>query len=319
MHFHRPYYLLLLTVIFITFSGITGCDKGEAEEEETPPPPFPELPEDNTGSRIRSVTYVYDRTAVDLTYPPKIDSSIILFSYTPTGKIDRIRLTHNSNFFVYDFYFERDAPTDKLIAIHCKDWVPSPYMETGQTDLALEYNTAGKVALMKSRIKNDPLNETDSFIIKYSANRIDTVIDRTFAVGTNADKYAFTYNVSGDITQIDDIRTSGVFFVYEEILKYTLSGSPAAFVLGDEAIFWNFFAKHVDVSSNTNFMIPPILFHSSKQPSKLVMQVSGFYTGTYNYQTEFYSSGRPKKMTADVITGTGAFYAREAYYYTYTQ
>jgi len=51
----------------------------------------------------------------------------------------------------------------------------------------------------------------------------------------------------------------------------------------------------------------------------MVLQVSGSYTGTYNYQTEYYTTGRPKKMTANVITQTGAFYAREAYYYSYAQ
>jgi hypothetical protein len=111
---------------------------------------------------------------------------------------------------------------------------------------------------MKAVVQNPPLIEVDSFIIKSSGNRIDTVIDRTLAVGTDADKYAFTYNGSGDITQMDHIRTSGIFFVYEDIYKYTLSGSPAALALGNEAIFWYFFAHLVNVSYNTDFSCCPL-------------------------------------------------------------
>ncbi len=319
MPFRRPYYFLLFPIILAATFTIAGCNRENSDDEYTDPYPFPVLPEDNTGTRARSITYVYDRTAVDLSFPPKIDSSVILFSYNAAGKIDRIRLPHNG-FYVYDFSFERS--NNKLTAIHCRHWVVSPTSnpEVYQADLELQYDASGKVSLMKATAQDDPHHEIDSFIVKSTNNRIDTVIDRTFAVGTNnANKYAFTYNASGDITQMDHIVTSGIFYSYQEIYKYTLSGATAALALGDEAIFWNFFAHHVDVSSNTDFMVPAILFHSAKQPSKLVLQESGFYTGTYNYQTEYYGTGRPKKMTANVITETGAFYAREAYYYSYAQ
>ena len=312
-----PCYLFLFAIVLATTFVNTGCSKSNDDGDAyIDPNPFPELPEDNTGSRTRSITYVYDRRAVDTTYPPKIDSSVILFSYDSVGKIKRIRLTHG-DFFVYDFDFERNS--NRLTAIHCTYWSIKPEPKLYQADLELQYNTSGSPFLMKAVVQSPSLTEVDSFIIKSSGNRIDTVIDRALAVGTDADKYAFTYNGSGDITQMDHIRTSGNFFVYEDIYKYTLSGSPAALALGNEAIFWYFFAQLVNVSSNTDFMLPAILFHSTKQPSKFVLQVSGFYTGTYNYQTEYYTTGRPKKMTANVITQAGAFYAREAYYYTYAQ
>lgn len=315
----RHSYLPLVAIVLTTILTITGCYKEDNIEEETQPPAFPQFPEDNTGSRTRSLTYVYDRTAVDSSYPPKIDSSLILFAYTATGKIDRIRLSHNNDFLVYDFTFARDSISGRLNAIHCNIWKPSPYIETGEAHLFLKYNAAGTVSLLKVTANPGPANEADSFIIKSTANRIDTVIDGSFTTNGNAEKYAYTYNGTGDIIQMDHIHTTGVFWVYEDVYKYTLSGNQAALVMGNEAIYWDYFANYVDVSSNTDFIKPPILFHSSKQPSKLVFQKSGFYTGTYNYQTEYYSTGRPKRMTANVITETGAFYAREAYYYTYTQ
>ena len=86
--------------------------------------------------------------------------------------------------------------------------------------------------------------------------------------------------------------------------------TPASKFVGDVSF-------DADVSSNTEFLVPAILFQSTKQASKLLLQVSGFYLGTYNYQTEYYGTGLPKKMTANVITETGAFWAREAYYYSY--
>jgi hypothetical protein len=318
MLFRRPFYFILIAVMFATSFILSGCDK-PGEEEETCPysRPFAVLPEDNNGSRVRSITYVYDRTAVDATYPPKIDSSVILFSYDLAGRIDSMRLVQNDSFLIYDFSFERQ--NNKLTAIRCKGWTRGCQPDMFNAHLELQYDGAGKVSLMKATYLNDPNTDIDSFIIKSTGNRIDTVIDRTFAFGTNTDKYALTYNGSGDITQMDDIRTSGIFWVHENIFKYTLSGNAAPLVWGDEGIFWHFFARHLDISSNTDFMIPAILFHSAKQPSKLELQVSGIYTGTYNYQTEYYNSGTPKKMTASVITQTGAFYAREAYYYTYAQ
>ena len=317
MFFHRPSSLLLYAILLATTFTNAGCSKTNNEDDVyIDPNPFPELPEINTGSRTRSITYVYDRTAIDTTYPPKIDSSVILFNYDSLGKINRLRLTHDS-FFVYDFSFERNS--NRLTAIHCTYWHINPDPELYKADLEFVYNGSGNPSLLKMIAHGISLTEVDSFIIKSSGNRIDTVIDRTLAIGTDADKFAFTYNVSGDITQIDHIRTSGTFFVYEDIYKYTLSGSPAALAIGNEAIFWFYFAQHLAVSSNTDFMVPPILFHSIKQPSKLVLQVSGFYTGTSNYLTEYYTSGMPKKMTANVLTQSGAFYAREAYYYSYTQ
>lgn len=320
MLFRRPYYLLLFPIILAATFSIAGCNKANSNDEYTDPYPFPVLPEDNNGTRARSITYVYDRTAGDPSFPPKIDSSVILFSYNAAGKIDRIRLPHNG-FYVYDFIFERS--NNKLTAIRCRHWVVSTNSapEVYHADLELQYDASGKVSLMKATAQDDPLHEVDSFIIKSTNNRIDTVIDLTFAYfnGSNKNKYAFTYNASGDITQMDHIVTSGIFYSYWHIYKYTLSGVTAPLILGDEAIFWNFFAHHVDVSSNTDFMVPAILFHSAKQPSNLVLQESGLYTGTYNYQTEYYGTGRPKKMTANVITGTGDFYAREAYYYSYAQ
>lgn len=314
MLFRSPCYHLLFAIVLATTFVNTGCSRSNDDVVDIDP--FPELPEDNTGSRTRSITYVYDRTAVDTSYPPKIDSSVILFSYDSTGKIDRLRVTHN-DFFIYDFSFERT--NNRLTAIHHtnKNVVSLPHLY--KADLILEYNSSGNVSLMKAVLQSPSVTEVDSFIIKSTGNRIDTVIDRSLAVGTDADKYAFTYNGSGDITQMDHIRTSGNFFVYEDINKYTLSGSPAALTFGNEAILWYFFAQLVTVSNNTNFMLPPILFHSPKQPSKMVLQVSGSYTGTYNYQTEYYTTGKPKKMSTNVITQAGAFYAREAYYYSYAQ
>ncbi|MBL0269109.1 MAG: hypothetical protein IPP99_10725 [Chitinophagaceae bacterium] len=87
--------------------------------------------------------------------------------------------------------------------------------------------------------------------------------------------------------------------------KYTLTGSPAAIALGNEAIFWDYVAKHADVSSNTEFLVPAILFQSTKQASKLLLQVSGFYVGTYNYQTEYYGTGLPKKNDGECDYGDG--------------
>ena len=317
MIFRRPCDLLLFAIVLATTFINTGCSKGnDGDDVYIDPIPFPEIPEDNTGSRTRSITYVYDRTAVDTTHPPKIDSSVFLFSYDSVGKIRRIRLSHN-DFFVYDFDFERNS--NRLTTIHCTYWYIEPKPKPYKADLELVYNGAGNPSLMKVIAQGLSLTEVDSFIIKSTGNRIDTVIDRALAVGTDAEKYAFTYNGSGDITQMDHIQTTGIFFVYEDIYKYTYSGNPAAAALGNEAIFWNFFAHRLNVSSNTDFMVPPILFHSTKQPSRLVLQVSGFYTGTSNYQTEYYTTGRPKKMTANVITQNGAFYAREAYSYSYAQ
>jgi len=312
MLFRHLAYFVLFAIVLSTTLTITACNKGN--DDDSDPPSFPELTEDNTGSRARSITYVYDRTAVDFTNPPKRDSSIILFAYDMTGKISRIRLTQ-TDLAVYDFTFERNG--NKLTAIHCKSWL-MPYQMVSDADLDLEYNAFGKPSLMKVSYKNPPTTDVDSFIIKSTNNRIDTLIDLTFAIGSNVDKYAFMYNGSGDITQMDYIRISGNFFVYQNIFKYTLSANPAALVLGDEAIFWNFFAHRIAGSATTNFLIPAILFHSTKQPSKLVLQAFD-YVGTYNYQTEYYGTGRPKKMTANVITQAGAFYAREAYYYSYAQ
>jgi hypothetical protein len=322
MLFCRPLFFLVIAVVLTNSFILAGCDKDDDEEDcvYVDPFPFPDIPENNNGSRIRSVTYVYDRTAVDQTYPPKIDSIVIQFAFDAFGRIERIRLSHNDSFYVYDFLFERN--NNRLDAIHCRFWSPVPCAEINKGDLELEYNASGKVSLMKASFQNNPYTEVDSFIIKYnsSGSRIDTVIDRSLAVGNNqVEKYAFTYNGAGDIIQMDNIWTSGVFWVVEEIYKYTLSATPAAVALGNEAIFWKFFAYHVGVSSVTGHMIPDIFFHSTKQPSKLELFQTGIVDGTSNYQTEYFSTGLPKKMTANVITAQGAFYAREAYYYTYTQ
>lgn len=321
MIFRRPSYFLLFPILLATSLIITGCSKGNHTNVDpvyTDPLPFPELTENNTGFRCRSITYVYDRRAVDASYPPKIDSSVIRFAYDSiTNLITRIRFTHN-DFIVYDYSFERE-PSQKLKAIHCKSWIIKPVVEIDQNDLALEYNASGYPSLLKATVQNDPLHEVDSFIIKSTSWRIDTVIDRTFAVGTNADKYAFTYTGAYDIIRMDKIHTFGAMWSVEQIYWYTLSGAPPPIILGNEGIIWNFFAHHTVSSPNTAFVIPAILFHSTSQPSKLVLQESGFYTGTYNYQTEYYGTGMPKKMTANVITQTGAFYAREAYYYSYAQ
>jgi hypothetical protein len=118
---------------------------------------------------------------------------------------------------------------------------------------------------------------------------------------------------------MEQIQIQGIYFIIEDVFKYTLSGNPAPLVWGDEGIFWYFFAKYCDISSLTDFMIPPVLFHSTKQPSKLDAQILGSTLCKSEYQMEYYNSGRLKKMTANVITSTGAFYAREAYYYTYSQ
>jgi hypothetical protein len=312
--FFRKAYLLLFAMVLATTFISTGCSR--TNDNNVNIDPFPELPEDNTGSRTRSITYVYDRRAVDTTDPPKIDSSVILFSYDPAGKIDRLRVTQNDHF-VYDYSFERSG--NRLTAIHHINKIITYQADLYKADLELQYNSSGNVSLMRAVLQSPSANGVDSFIIKSTGNRIDTVIDRSLAVGTDADKYAFTYSSSGDITQMDHIRTSGNFFIYEEIYKYTLASGPAALILGNEAILWYFFAQYVTVSGNTNFMLPPILFHSFRQPSKMVLQVSGAYTGTYNYQTEYYATGKPKKMTTNVITQSGAFYAREAYYYSYAQ
>jgi hypothetical protein len=313
MLLRRPCYFLLFAIFLTTALSITGCDKGDDSYKD--PLPFPELPEDNNGSRTRSVTYVHDRRATNPGHPPQIDSCVFLFSYDAAGKVDRIRWTPNS-LIVYDFSFERVG--NKLTAIHCKYWFPYPNPQISQVDLVLEYNASGNVSLMRIPVPDRP-SDTDSFIIKSTGARIDTVNDRTFSIGTNTDKYAFTYNASGDITQMDHIATLGSFYTILESYKYTLSASPAALILGNEAIYWSFFAQRIDLSNLSPFMIPTIFFHSAKQPSKLVLQSAGFPTGTYNYQTEYYNTGRPKKMTTDVITQAGAFYAREAYYYTYAQ
>lgn len=314
-----PFCLLLILMLGTSFSN-SGCSRENDTEEDTvyvDPLPFPPLAEDNTGSRTRAITYVYDRRAVDATYPPKIDSGVLLFAYNTAGKIDRIRLTQ-PGFYVYDFSFERNSG-NKLLAIHCSEWAIQPNPKITKSDLLFEFNAAGNVSLLKASYPGDPLHDVDSFILKLTGTRIDTVIDRTFSTATNTEKYAFTYNGAGDITRMDKILTTGIFTVFEQIYQYTISASPAAFTAGEEAIYWYFFARHVNVSGVTDYPIPAILFHSAKQPAKLVLQVSGFYTGTYNYQTDYYSTGRPKKMTANVITETGAFYAREAYYYSYAQ
>jgi hypothetical protein len=315
MILRRPYYLVLTAVSLATAVLFSACDKPSEEDACENPHPFTGVPEDNSGSRLRSVTYVYDRRAVDASYPPKIDSSLFQFSYDAAGKIDSIRVIQNDSFFIYDFSFERN--NNRLTAIHCEGWTNACQPSYFKTTLHLQYDGLGKVTLMKASYQNDPTNDVDSFIIKSSNNRIDTVIDRTFAVGTNTDKYAFTYNGAGNIVQMDDIRTSGIFYVVEHTFKYTLSGTTAPLIWGDEAIFWHFFANHVQLSAVTDYMIPPILFHSNLHPSKLVVQ--GFYSGTSDYVTEYYGSGRPKKMTANVISPAGALVAREAYYYTYAQ
>ena len=313
MLFRRPFYIFLFTIILVTALINTGCSK--SNDDDIDPLPFPELPEDNTGSRTRSITYVYDRTAVDGSHPPKIDSSIIQFAYDSTGKINRIRVTHNENF-IYDFSFERN--NNRLTTIRHTSLGVVSQPQLYKADLELNYNASGNVSLMRAVLQSPSQSEVDSFIIKSTGNRIDTVIDGSLSFN-DPKKYAFKYNGSGDIIEMDHIQVSGNFFVYEEIYKYTLSGSSSAFVLGNEAILWYFFAQHVTISNNTNFMLPPILFHSLKQPSNMVLQVSGSYTGTYNYQTEYYATGKPKKMTANVTTQAGAFYAREAYYYSYAQ
>ena len=316
MHFSKSGCSILYCFLIITSLAFTGCEPDTGPVPYTDPFPFPEIVEDNTGTKPRSVTYVYDRRAVDLTYPPKMDSSIIRFAYDSLGKIKRIRLNHN-DFFMHDFLFERN--NNQLTAIHCRSWAVSTDSVTdiSQLDLEIKYNGAGNPILMRTSMLNDPLNDVDSFFIKTTGNRIDSVINPIYYFSTDAEKEAYTYNPSGDITQIDHIRTQGVFWSLVQSYKYTLTGSPSAIALGNEAIFWDYVAKHADVSSNTEFLVPAILFQSTKQASKLLLQVSGFYVGTYNYQTEYYGTGLPKKMTANVITETGAFWAREAYYYSY--
>lgn len=320
MIIHRSLYFLLFVIILTVTVTDSSCTKNNDGNNECPyptHPPFAALPENNAGTRVRSVTYVYDRTAVDVSYPPKIDSSTILFSYDINGKIDSLRLIQNDSFFIYDFAFERVG--NRLTAIHAHGWPRGCGPQQLIIDLELQYDGSGKVSLLKTTYPGDPTSKPDTFITKSTNNRIDTLIDRTFATGTDTKKYAFKYDGSGNISQMAQIQTSGIFFVIEKIFKYTLSGSPAPLVLGDEGIFWYFFAGHCDISSNTDFMIPPIFFHSTKQPSQLDVQVSGDYSGRSAYQMEYYSSGNLKKMTANVITSSGAFYAREAYYYTYSQ
>ena len=144
MPFRRTYYFLQFPVILAATFTIASCNKGNSNDDYTDPYPFPVLPEDNTGTRTRSITYVYDRTAVDLSYPPKIDSSVILFSYNAAGKIDRLRLTNN-DLLVYDFSFERS--NNKLTAIRCRYWHVSPTSnpEVNQGDLELQYDASGKI------------------------------------------------------------------------------------------------------------------------------------------------------------------------------
>ena len=319
MIMRRSLYFLLFVITPTVIVINSGCTKSNDEDNVCPYPPHPSftaLPENNAGSRIRSVTYVYDRTTIDASYPPKIDSSTFLFSYDINGKIDSLHLIQNDSSFFYDFAFERQ--NNRLTAIHAHGWPRGCGPDQLTIDLELQYDGSGKVSLLKT-IYPDPTIKSDSFIIKSTNNRIDTVIDRTLAVGTNTKKYAFKYDGSGNIVQMDQIQITGIFYVIEKVFKYTLSGSPAPLVWGDEVIFWYFFAKYCDISSNTDFMIPPILFHSTKQPSKLDVQESGVYSGKSDYQVEYYNSGRLKKMTGNVITSTGAFYAREAYYYSYSQ
>lgn len=320
MIIHRSLYFLLFAGTLTAIVINSGCTKVNDEEDVCPYPPHPSftsLPENNAGSRIRTVTYVYDRTAIDVSYPPKIDSSTILFSYDITGKIDSLRLIQNDSFVIYDFAFERH--NNRLTAIHAHGWTTDCSPEQVTVDLELQYDGSGKVSLLKTFYPVDPTIKSDSFIIKSTNNRIDTVIDRRFAVGNNVEKYAFKYNGSGDITQMEQIQIQGIYFIIEDVFKYTLSGNPAPLVWGDEGIFWYFFAKYCDISSLTDFMIPPVLFHSTKQPSKLDAQILGSTICKSEYQMDYYNSGRLKKMTASVITSTGAFYAREAYYYTYCQ
>jgi hypothetical protein len=218
MIIHRSLYFLLFAVTLTAIVINSGCTKGNDEEDVCPYPPHPSftaLPENNAGSRIRSVTYVYDRTAIDASYPPKIDSSTILFSYDITGKIDSLRLIQSDSFFIYDFAFERH--NNRLTAIHAHGWLPGCGPEQLTIDLELQYDGSGKVSLLKT-IYPDPTIKSDSFIIKSTNNRIDTVIDRTFAVGTNTKKYAFKYDGSGDITQMEQIPDFRDFLCHRERL-----------------------------------------------------------------------------------------------------
>jgi hypothetical protein len=318
MLIQRSFYFVLCAVVFGTASTMTGCTRTNDGPNRSGPPPFQVLPEDNNGTRSRSITYVYDRRAADPSYPPKIDSSIILFAYNAAGKIDSMRFIHNEDFLIYDFRFIRNA-SNKITSIHGKTW----YTDTlvGESDLTFEYNASGNVSLLKLTYQDDPLNEVDSMIVKTTGSRIDSVIDRTVAIPTTtgADKYAYKYNGSGDIIQIDHIRATGIYFSYLDIYKYTLSNNPAALVLGEDAIYWYFLAMHNNISGTTRHMLPEILFHSAKQPSKLAWQCLGEPVVTSNYSVEHYGTGLPKKMTATIVTGTGELYAREAYYYTYAQ
>lgn len=290
-----------------------GCTHPDSDQRQIPD--FPVLPENNMGTRARSITYVYDKTPSDASSPMKKDSSIMLFSYDASGNIDSMRFSHNDGFIIYDFSFERNA-SNKLIAMHCETWADT---SLGKIDCILEYNPSGNVSQMKYIIQNHPTNDIDTFLVRSTGSRIDTVIDRTLIILNQLKKYAYTYNGSGDITQVDVIGTSGSSYVYEDAYKYTISGSPAALIMGNEAIYWYFFAKFCNVSGTTKFMIPPILFQSPRQSSKLVYQSLIDPVSTSNYQTEYYSTGKPKKMTANVTTPTGSLIAREAYYYTYAQ
>lgn len=311
-------FCLLLILLLGTSVSNTGCSRENDAGGDTvyvDPLPFPTLAEDNTGSRARSITYVYDRRTLDPSYPPKVDSSIILMAYNSAGKLSRLRLTQD-DFYVYDFTFERNA-SNKLVAIHCNDWAIRVNPAVTKSDMVFDFNGAGIVTRMRSSYQNDPYHLIDTFLINYNGSRIDTVTDRGLSSIFSTVKYAFNYNGAGDITRVIKIRFTGIFFVYEELYQYTLSASPAPLVAGDDALLWYFMAHHVTVSGSTDFLVPPVFFHSAKQPSGLVVQNTGQYTS--NYQTEYYGTGRPKKMTANVTDHTGAFYAREAYYYTYAQ